>query len=534
MKTLEQRISILEKKLRITEKNALQAYFSEHPEKIKEFGTNSGGSWRDLAIELFRDNPISKNYYKTLKSFEAKYPECFKDANYCLGLDTIKKIQASPEPIESFKQMFPREYDKSPKDYDELFEDFINDKTLLKLKYLKKESSKYSEAKFKKLANQFGINLQDLTFGFSEIIRMQSSSYQKLKPISYALLKAMTVIPSQLPPVIYRGFFMDGAKIKDQEKFLKQWAVGNSPKVKLGKPTSWSSSKSVAVEFMDSQDRVKNAKEGYHVLIKISNPTEEEVIADLRNFEFSHFWNQQEILVAPEVTRYTVAELIPYQEYNDPENKYKEFEKSNQKPAAGGWGKKKSDLLIDIFNLSRYDISLDTKIYYKEIKNLTIGELVKKGILPPNLYDMSYGDKVNKILLPLFKLISQGFVGKTDIFRVNGQSSVIVSCIVDFNRFEHNDFFGKTFEGTGLFSKVRFGNDARVALLTQIDLIQNNINAFAFNVKFLEYQLVYSEKSPGEEIVKYMETKNPIMEELFIKEISNIEKRFPNVKINVK
>ena len=107
------------------------------------------------------------------------------------------------------------------------------------------------------------------------------------------------------------------------------------------------------------------------------------------------------------MTRYTVAELIPYQEYNDPENKYKEFEKSNQKPAAGGWGKKKSDLLIDIFNLSRYDISLDTKIYYKEIKNLTIGELVKKGILPPNLYDMSYGDKVNKILLPLFKLISQ-------------------------------------------------------------------------------------------------------------------------------
>lgn len=531
---LEQRISILEKKLKLTEKNALQAYFSEHPEKVREFGISSDVSWRDVANQIFRTNPINDKYYQLLTKFEEKYPWSFKSIYLHLGAGAFDRVLSFSDPLELFKKGYSYEYSKNPKDFDDYFNKLAKDPDLRKLRSLYDKKSDYAEIKFKQLANQYGINLRDLAFGFNEIIRMQSSSYQKLKPSSYALLKAMTVVPSQLPSVIYRGFFYDGAKIKDQDKFLKQWAVGNSPKVKLGKPTSWSSSKSVAIGFMKNQDKVKNAEDGYHVLLKIKNPTEDEVIGDLRNFEFSRFWNQQEIIISPEVTRYTVEELLPYQEYNAPDNKYRDLEKSNMRPGAGSWGRNKNELLMDIFNLSKYDISLNTKIDYKEIKDLTIGELIKRKMLSSEYFDDEYKSKHVKLLLPLFKFATQPFIGRTSIFKVNSPTSIIMSSQINFKNIEYKDTVGKTFEGTGLISKEKFGNDAIIALLTEVNLVQNNINKFVFDFKFIEYQLVYSEKSHGEEIVKYLETKNPIFEELFLKEIHKIENLFPTVKINVK
>lgn len=533
--TIEQRISILEKKLKITEKNALQSYISKHPEKIKEFGLGDYYSWKEIAQKVIRDNPIEEKWYEILKKFEAKYPYCFKDI-YINSSYTLDKLLSEKEPFEWFKNNEKHSYEKYKLDFDKYFDDFIREKDLKKLKILNVEKNNYAETKFKQLANTYGINVKDLAEGFREIYRMQSSSYQKLKPETYNLLKAITVVPSELPKVLYRGFFMDGAKIKNREKFLKQWEVGNTPKVKLGKPTSWSTSKAVATRFMVDQDRVKNKEEGYHILLKVTNPKFDEVIADFRNFDFSGYWNQQEVLLSPEITRYTVEEILPYQEYNDPNNAYKEFGNKNAKPGAGSFGMTKNEVLLDIFNLSKYDISLDTKIEYKEIKDLTIGELVKRGLLRTTFFTEDYKQTVYKILLPIYQ-----FYKNVDwvniVSKVISPSKVIMTSDIEFSnlswRLSRSEL--KELEEMGFYDTSSYKmNDAVFSLETKIELVQNSINRFVFNVKFGDFKFVSSNLQDGEKIEKYMNQEDSIFKFKLYSSIDALEKRFPTVRVNIK
>lgn len=540
MISILKRLEKLEEKI-LTEKNALQKYFEKNPEKIKKFGFNSqgGSDWKELANSIFRnENNLDAKYLEVLGSLESKYPNCFKDIYlYNYGrFDLLIKGEVS---LEEFKIQFKSLYERNSEEYDQYYEKFVKDPLLKRSQILKTKSRNYCEDKFRKLAKQYGFDPNDLVVAFNEIFRVQSMSFQRLKTEYWGVIKALTVDPNNLPKVIYRGFFMDGAKIKDPQKFLSQWSEGSYPNIKLGKPTSWSTSKATASSFMTDQSNIKDLENGYHILIKLTNPTEDELIGDFRNFEFSRFWNQQELMINPEVKRYQVEKLIRYKPYEKgKDSDYANFNKQNRKPGSGSFGSSKKDMLINVFDYFDLDIDPNVKINYKFIKDSTLGELLKSKVVTGiDFYDPEYGNKVKSLVYPLYSFFKNFDVfQKRNVLKVKNSESIKVELAINFDGYFFQDEPYRDFikDSTSLTWEEAKKNSTVFCTELEITLVQNSINRFVFEVSSIEEFYTKDEDlkvETTEEILEAMNSSTNYFDIILKNRLNQITSRYKTIKI---
>jgi hypothetical protein len=231
-----------------------------------------------------------------------------------------------------------------------------------------------AEKGFERDLMKIGLSMNDLKVAMSHVENWTSMSRKKLDPAVWPLLQKISVDPAALPKVIYRGLFFDGAKIKDEAKFLKSWYPGSKPGASQGKATSWSVDKGTAAEFMTDQDFVKNREKGYYILLRWTvDPAK--VIADLRNLPVDHkFWNQQEIIVSPDARDYEVDTIIPGSEGSDAHREFIETIKSGQ----GAWGRSKTEFAMNFMNTPYETLSPNQRMEFKAITKMTVGEFESK------------------------------------------------------------------------------------------------------------------------------------------------------------
>jgi hypothetical protein len=231
-----------------------------------------------------------------------------------------------------------------------------------------------SDEGFRNELSKMGISYQDLMVAMSYIEDWTSMSRKKLDPSVWPLLQKISVDPSSLPKVIYRGIFIDGVKIKDEAAFLKKWYVGSSPGASQGKATSWSVDRGTAASFMIDQDFIKDRAKGYYVLLKWTvDPAK--VIADLRNLPVDHrYWNQQEIIVNPSARDYEVDTIIPGSSGNESHREFVNSIKGGQ----GAWGKSKAEFAMNFINTPYETLNPNQRMEFKRITKMTVGEFISE------------------------------------------------------------------------------------------------------------------------------------------------------------
>ena len=84
---------------------------------------------------------------------------------------------------------------------------------------------------------KLGLSLSDVKLAMTIVTEWTSMSRKKLDPSNWSLLNKISVAPNLLPKYVYRGIFYDGAKIKDQKKFIEAWKPGSKPGASQGKAT---------------------------------------------------------------------------------------------------------------------------------------------------------------------------------------------------------------------------------------------------------------------------------------------------------
>jgi hypothetical protein len=258
------------------------------------------------------------------------------------------------------------------------------------------------DRRFEKDMMKLGLEPRSVRAAMDWVEYYTAGSYRKLPKDVFDTLQQMSVDASRLPKYIYRGFFFDGAKIKDREKFLTKWREGSMPRAGLNKATSWSGDKGTAVAFMDAQDRVKDSKTGFHVLLKWK-VNADDVIADLRNMPGDfRFWNQHEFIISPDVKDYVVDKIIPYQSSADqPYDTLDLVQFRNAiKGGHGGMGRRKGSTLSN-FLFSPYDkFGTNEKIAYKQLLKMSVKD-VKSKLNVSLGYNTEYSNRLNDALFPL-------------------------------------------------------------------------------------------------------------------------------------
>lgn len=218
---------------------------------------------------------------------------------------------------------------------------------------------------------KIGVNEKDLATAMSWIQEWTSMSRKRLPEDVWPILQDISVDAGKLPKYVYRGLFYDGAKIKDQKKFLDKWKIGEAPNASQGKATSWSVDPGTAAAFMDSQDFIKDEKNGYYMMLRWEVDPKF-VIADLRNLPVDHkFWNQQEIIVSPEAKNYTIYAMISGSEDRQVYRDYVASIKGGQ----GGWGQLKKDMMSGFLTHPFDTIDVNTRIEWKRISHMTVAEV---------------------------------------------------------------------------------------------------------------------------------------------------------------
>ena len=264
------------------------------------------------------------------------------------------------------------------------------------------EPSRVYLGKFEKEMMKMGLSPQDVQVAMSHITDWTSMSRKKLDPSVWPLLQKISVDPSSLPKTVYRGIYIDGAKIKDEAKFLSKWKQGSKPGESQKKATSWSVDRGTAAGFMQPQDFIKDLGGGYFVLLKWTVDPKK-VIADLRNLPVDHkFWNQQELIVSPDAQDYEVDTIFSPL---DRKHGYEDFLKTI-KGGQGAHGKTKSMFAAN-FMITPYEtLSPNQRIEFKRINKMTVKEFISEypagASLFPKNSDMNYD-----VAMPLWTYIQR-------------------------------------------------------------------------------------------------------------------------------
>lgn len=389
----------------LIELSAVSKYYKNNPEKLVKFDGTPSAAAQDFISYLKNSNEIQKVINKNselrskaLDALTQKYtktlkinPKNLKDLIVYEMTWNAKKYydaySSSTNPISNIFSNWDkivsktREYAEGRVDkanVDKLNE-FFSDKDLKEVVRRSALNDVYVNLIVKKMANSVGLTVNAFMEACGEIKRLQSMSYQKMKSDHKAVIKALTVDKGDLPKVIWRGIFFDGAKITDREKFLKKWKEGNKPGVASKKETSWSKSKDTAISFMTDQSKVKDPENGFYVLLRYDNPTYDDVAADLTNFEFSNFYNQREVMLNSSAKSYVVEKLIPYEAVDYSKSSYYKYQQKNIKePMSGMFGYGKREFLQNIFKASKTNMTNVEKDIVNDIIGMTLGEVNKK------------------------------------------------------------------------------------------------------------------------------------------------------------
>lgn len=389
-----------EEHLILNEENRLAAYYREHPDKVQKFGdmalparSDEFGEWLERTYE--RQNPVKEKaneYREELKKWlesngMAEQMRSIKtfggrsDTYNVLWDYLIDSYSYRFETFEIYK--LPWEKAKSDKAFKYVDQpalawlaknwDTIRDR-LYRLRRLEYETKNWVQNRIAKEARMRGLTARDYDAAIGWIQRYTSSSRKQLPKEIWPALKSLTVDVNELPEYVYRGIFVDGAKVKDREKFLKKWKVGSMPGSSQGKATSWSSSKDVAAQFMVAQDFIKNEKEGFHVLFRWKVDPQY-VIADLRNINGT-FWNQQELIVDPAAKDYTIEAIFaPEPDKKHGESSADRFMDQNSSHNGGAWGMSRDEMMLRLFDNWDIDVPRNLKYEWKTMKDWTVGEV---------------------------------------------------------------------------------------------------------------------------------------------------------------
>lgn len=337
--------------------------------KFKKAGFSIQMDWPD------RQHPRNQDFAEWISNTESNYSNSYGYMDFIKVASESRSSEDFDKNLESSLVSKPQYYRGSWKDFtfwpliEKNWKEFQN---ICKWYYTALQSAKNASAKhYDNELMKLGISKKDVEVAMTFVQEWTSMSRKKLDPSAWPILKKICVSPSSLPKYVYRGIFYDGAKIKDQKKFLEQWAPGMKPGASQGKATSWSIDRGTAASFMVDQDFIKDSKSGYYVLLKLEvDPSM--VIADLRNLPVDHlFWNQQEIIMDPSAKNYEVDTIIPGAE----DETYREFCKSI-KGGQGAHGMNKKDFITRSFLKIPYDtININDRIIWKELCFMTLKEV---------------------------------------------------------------------------------------------------------------------------------------------------------------
>ena len=408
--------------IRLLEKNKTVDFFRKNPDKLKAFRNipSANAEWEfDWESRSDRGDARRKLdfdvYYSAIAKLDPsnKFAQNLQSSLRHSSLDTFFWYANRLQTYDEFRKNADTDYSFRTRADDVNWADWADHEFMAKhYNAIRKIAKSFIDRKeglkdidnrrFAKDMMKLGLEPRSVRAAMAWVEYYTAGSYRKLPKDVFDTLQQMSVDASRLPKYIYRGFFFDGAKIKDREKFLTKWREGSMPRAGLNKATSWSGDKGTAVAFMDAQDRVKDSKTGFHVLLKWK-VNADDVIADLRNMPGDfRFWNQHEFIVSPDVKDYVVDKIIPYQSPVD--QPYETLDLVQfQRAVKGGWGgmgKRKGDTLSN-FLFSPYDkFGTNEKIAYKQLLKMSVKD-VKSKLNVSLGYNTEYSNRLNDALFPL-------------------------------------------------------------------------------------------------------------------------------------
>jgi hypothetical protein len=412
--------------IRILEKNKTVDFFRKNPDKLKAFRNipSANAEWEyDWESRSGRWDPRRKLdfdvYYSAIAKLDPsnEFAQNLQSSLRHSSLDTFFRYVNRLQTYDEFRKNADTDYSFRTRVDDVNWADWADHEFMAKhYNAIRKIAKSFIDRKeglrdldnrrFAKDMMKLGLEPRSVRAAMDWVEYYTAGSYRKLPKDVFDTLQQMSVDASRLPKYIYRGFFFDGAKIKDREKFLTKWREGSMPKAGLNKATSWSGDKGTAIAFMDAQDRVKDSKTGFHVLLKWK-VNADDVIADLRNMPGDfRFWNQHEFIVSPDVKDYVVDKIIPYQSPVD--QPYETLDLVQfRKAIKGGWGgmgERKGNTLSN-FLFSPYDkFGTNEKIAYKQLLKMSVKDVRSKLNVTLG-YNTEYLNRVNDVLFPLVAVL---------------------------------------------------------------------------------------------------------------------------------
>jgi hypothetical protein len=472
----------------IIEANKVGQYYTDNPDKAMSTGINPPASKKDDGYDRSNNSLASeiaqferKLYEKWAPVFGDQVDKIFQPSGR--GLDySVDSLLRSNSPFERFVDRAELELDsKGEAKLRSLYPQFVKDvRTLQKKRSINQKIPAYTA---KKNAAGRGLSTKDYDSAMAWAERYTAASARTIPKEIWPALQKLTVNPKELPDVVYRGLFFDGAKIKDLEKWQKKWYPGSTPGLKPTKASSWSTSIGLATQFMTSQDMVKDQENGFAILLKYEINSPDVVVADFRNLPGNTFWNQQEILLSPEAKSYEVVAVIPYQEYSAADNKLNAFQKKYSAPNASPAGSSKSELLVNqFFKINQMQISPNIKEQWRSFSKATVAQV--KRVIPVNNYIAEYEDKLLPVKFPLYCLLAGNskYGAKywsmeiNDAVNINTVSVTITSAVGGYGMSNQSNIVKK------LVGKADDNPGEKVILTANLSLVNDEYNNLVFNL----------------------------------------------------
>lgn len=436
--------------------------------------------WSKLYVALGLPQESVPKRFSYDYSFEKVSEENLKrfvDSYKGLTLDRVAKGQKSPPDFKEFITAHNDRYGSLGKKFAEKQPEFMklleknwNTVRTILAKAWNVSGSKKKDIRLvvEKEALRVGLHPDDYEAALHWIVYYTSMSHRKIPDEVVPVIQKMTVRASQIPKKIYRGLFIDGAKVKDREAFLQKNQPGKKASFKMARTSSWTTDYGTAATFMTSDDRVKDTGAGFAMIVSYE-PKPEEIVADLRHLNFLRFWNQQEIIMIPGLKGMTVEKITDEKDARD-------HASSNRRALSGNHGISMVRTMSDYFGylmnpkqLQHFMSGIDIKKY----KDSTIKDFIKAERIKSEL---TLREPYDQIKIPLI-----AFVGNDGIDEVISSEEILLrtaftsesvkimlrAAEVPFSDQESWDFFRK-FSWTGRVKLLPGGGAYKIPLSIEV------------------------------------------------------------------